>query len=91
MSENKFSNRNKSALDEYLNDHKTEIDKLFPFDDSIVEEIKESEEVEDDVVYCNVCHAPMVLRVAKQGEFAGQEFYGCSNFPVCRNIKRIKK
>lgn len=35
---------------------------------------------------CPKCGAPMVIRVAKQGEYRGQKFYGCSNFPNCREV-----
>ncbi|MFB5678769.1 restriction endonuclease [Paenibacillus terreus] len=33
---------------------------------------------------CNRCGSPMVLRKGPKGEF-----YGCSSFPKCRNIKAI--
>ena len=34
--------------------------------------------------YCPQCGAPLVLRTAKKGVNAGQQFYGCSTFPKCR-------
>ncbi len=33
---------------------------------------------------CPKCGATMVLRTAKQGPSAGQQFWGCSQFPRCR-------
>ena len=33
---------------------------------------------------CPRCGSPMVLRISKQGNQAGQQFWGCSNFPECR-------
>ena len=33
---------------------------------------------------CPKCGAPMVLRTAKKGANAGNEFWGCSQFPKCR-------
>ncbi len=39
-----------------------------------------------NVILCPNCHAPMVLRVAKQGEHAGKKFWGCSNYPKCKCI-----
>jgi hypothetical protein len=39
---------------------------------------------------CPKCGIPMVLRIAAQGQNAGQQFYGCRNFPNCREIKLIK-
>ena len=35
---------------------------------------------------CNKCGAEMVLRTAQKGDNAGNRFWGCSNFPKCRNI-----
>jgi ssDNA-binding Zn-finger/Zn-ribbon topoisomerase 1 len=33
---------------------------------------------------CPRCAAPMVRRIAKSGENAGKEFWGCTKFPACR-------
>ena len=35
---------------------------------------------------CPKCGVPMVLRVASQGEHKGRRFYGCPNFPKCRQV-----
>lgn len=35
---------------------------------------------------CPKCEGKMVLRKYKKGAKAGQEFWGCSNFPKCRSI-----
>lgn len=35
---------------------------------------------------CPKCGAAMVLRTAKQGDSAGKQFYGCPNYPKCREI-----
>lgn len=37
-------------------------------------------------VKCPKCGSDMVKRVAKRGPNAGQEFWGCSQFPKCRGI-----
>lgn len=39
---------------------------------------------------CQRCGVPMVKRVARKGKNAGSEFWGCPNFPSCRNIVPIK-
>ena len=39
---------------------------------------------------CPKCGAPLVMRVAKKGENAGRNFYGCSSFPKCRYIQNIE-
>ncbi len=38
---------------------------------------------------CPVCGGKLVLRTAKTGANAGKQFYGCSNFPKCRYVKKI--
>ena len=35
---------------------------------------------------CPRCSSPMVRRVAKSGENAGNEFWGCTKFPACRGM-----
>lgn len=35
---------------------------------------------------CPKCGVPMVLRTATRGDQAGNQFYGCPNFPKCREI-----
>jgi restriction system protein len=38
---------------------------------------------------CPICGSPMVLRRAKRGANAGNEFWGCSKFPSCRGIRNL--
>jgi len=38
----------------------------------------------EDKNKCPKCGAPLVLRTAKKGANAGNEFWGCSRFPKCR-------
>ena len=40
-------------------------------------------------VVCPDCGAPMVLRTARTGARAGQQFYGCSTYPRCRTIVNL--
>lgn len=35
---------------------------------------------------CPRCSSQMVRRMAKSGENAGKEFWGCTNFPACRGM-----
>lgn len=35
-------------------------------------------------ISCPQCGAEMVLRTAQRGAYAGERFWGCSRFPVCR-------
>jgi len=36
---------------------------------------------------CPLCGSEMVLRTAKKGPKAGENFWGCSAFPKCRGKK----
>jgi len=36
---------------------------------------------------CHVCGSKMVLRIAKKGKNAGQQFWGCTNYPKCKGTK----
>jgi len=38
---------------------------------------------------CPWCGRELVLRTAKNGRYAGGQFYGCSGFPKCKYIKNI--
>ena len=39
---------------------------------------------------CPSCGSVMVLRTAKQGKYAGNSFWGCSDFPKCKGIVSYK-
>ncbi len=39
--------------------------------------------------YCPKCGIPLVLRTVSQGEHKGKQFYGCQNYPRCREIKPV--
>lgn len=40
---------------------------------------------------CPDCSSDMILRTAKRGSNAGNQFWGCSNFPRCKGIVNIDK
>lgn len=44
---------------------------------------------EDNALICPECGAELLLRTAKHGEHSGENFYGCSNYPKCKYIKKI--
>jgi len=44
---------------------------------------------EDSIMQCPKCGASMIKRKAVNGNNAGKEFWGCSNFPKCRGIVNI--
>jgi Topoisomerase DNA binding C4 zinc finger len=38
---------------------------------------------------CPICNSQMIKRRARRGSRAGQEFWGCSNYPECRGTRPI--
>lgn len=47
------------------------------------------EQIQNNPKICARCGAEMVLRTARKGEHAGEQFYGCSRFPKCRYKETI--
>lgn len=43
----------------------------------------------NNALVCPRCSSSLVLRVAKKGVYAGNEFYGCSSYPRCRFTRNI--
>ncbi|MDO4912222.1 MAG: type I DNA topoisomerase [Lactobacillus sp.] len=68
------------VVDEYWKPFKKELDKA----DSEIEKIQIKDEPAG--IDCDVCGAPMVIKMGKYGKF-----YACSRFPDCRNTKPIVK
>jgi len=54
-----------------------------------VKHVKEIVKEKSDTKSCTKCNAEMVLRKATKGKNAGNEFWGCSAFPKCRNVVEI--
>jgi restriction system protein len=42
-----------------------------------------------EMLECPKCSSTMIKRKARQGARAGQEFWGCSNYPKCRGIVNV--
>lgn len=50
-----------------------------------------NEYIKNKVPLCPKCGSPMVLRTAKRGRYAGQEFWGCSRYPKCKGLVNIEE
>lgn len=55
-----------------------------------VEDRDVPQRTEHEELVCPRCGSTLVLRTAKKGENAGNQFYGCSAFPKCRYIKKYR-
>ncbi|MGI6500890.1 MAG: NERD domain-containing protein [Anaerostipes sp.] len=49
---------------------------------------KAEDKLETEKKICPRCGAELVFRMAKRGNNAGNQFYGCSAFPKCRYIEK---
>lgn len=56
-----------------------------------IKHVREIIEEKSDTKSCSRCNAEMVLRKATKGKNAGNEFWGCSAFPKCRNVSEVTK
>lgn len=52
--------------------------------------VKEIIEQKQSTPNCPKCGSPMVLREAKKGVNAGNQFWGCTRFPKCKGIINIQ-
>lgn len=50
--------------------------------------VKEIQQKKESTKICSRCGSEMVLRTVKKGANAGQEFWGCSQFPKCRQTQK---
>ncbi len=54
---------------------------------STKEHVRDLKERYASTTVCPKCGGSLVKRTAKSGEYAGREFFGCSNFPRCKYVK----
>ncbi len=65
------------------------LEKSFKTNRQHVEHVKEIVKEKSDTKSCSRCNSDMVLRKATKGKNMGNEFWGCSAFPKCRNVVEI--
>ncbi|MCH5278887.1 MAG: NERD domain-containing protein [Christensenellaceae bacterium] len=56
---------------------------------SITDESKPETNKSQDIVLCPKCGGQLILKTAKRGANAGNQFYGCSNFPKCKYVQKF--
>ena len=94
-------NINKSKWIEHLNTYISEnyyhgnnqnFKKIFVIFKSSYEkpsEVYSIHEILSKNILCPICNSNMILRVAKQGITAGNNFLGCSQYPNCKGTRNI--
>ena len=60
-----------------------------PAADPPVAEAPNDDDFVGEYMICAQCGADMVLRTATRGERKGKKFWGCSNYPKCRNVINV--
>ena len=50
---------------------------------------RQEKKTTDPVPACSQCGKPMVLRTAKTGKNAGQQFWGCTGYPDCKGVAHV--
>ncbi|ROL61175.1 type I DNA topoisomerase [Bacteroidetes/Chlorobi group bacterium ChocPot_Mid] len=74
-------------LDEVAEGQKSYVQILNDFYSPFTKSLKHAEEHGDiPEIECEVCHAPMVIKVSRKGRFLG-----CSRYPDCTNTKPLPK
>ena len=48
-------------------------------------------EAEKVAAVCPKCGGELIQRIATKGQYAGQKFWGCSNFPKCKFVKKAEQ
>ena len=54
-----------------------------------IEKENETKAKNNEELICPKCGSKLVLRTAKNGQHAGNQFYGCSGYPKCKYIQNI--
>lgn len=63
--------------------------KSAPIETDQVSELEHSNTISQDPPTCQKCGIQMVLRTAKNGGNPGQSFYGCANYPKCKETVQL--
>jgi hypothetical protein len=72
-----------ARLAPYLNNHQSQTVGYEPPSAAVKVDV-------EDAPMCPKCGTPMVVKVAKQGQYKGKQFYACPNYPKCNSLIPIK-
>ena len=65
-------------------------DYLKKYDEFVAESANPMTNISSEELICPKCGNILVLRTAKKGPNAGNQFYGCSGYPGCKYIKNLQ-
>ena len=58
-------------------------------DEKLNDEATDKADTENIAPVCPKCGGELVKRIATKGQYAGQKFWGCANFPKCKFTQKI--
>ena len=77
----------KNSMGVQLEDNQVSIDAVQFSDEKQIAEAIDDSKAETGTLVCPKCGGELIERVARKGQYAGQKFWGCSNFPKCKFTK----
>ena len=63
------------------------LERSFKTNHQHIKHVRKIIEEKSDIKPCSKCGSDMVLRKATKGKNSGNDFWGCSTFPKCRNVE----
>ncbi len=87
-----YLNSNVEERPEYIEKFEELVNEVGAVEESTMEKVMEQDSnavSSENELICPRCGSKLVLRTAKKGDNAGNQFYGCSAFPKCRYIKNM--
>jgi len=62
------------------------LSRVLPHLETVVQSVVAAQVIGSDPPICPKCRLPMVPRTATKGKHTGHQFYGCPNYPRCKEI-----
>jgi len=72
-------------------DNQVSIDAMQVSDEKQINETTDNSNAGTAAPVCPKCGGELIERLATKGQYAGQKFWGCSNFPKCKFTKKAEQ
>jgi len=70
-------------------DNQVSVDAPEVSDEKPNDEAIDNYDAENIALVCPKCGGELLKRIATKGQYAGQKFWGCANFPKCKFTKKV--
>ena len=81
----------KISMGVQLEDNEVSIDTMQVSDEKQIDETTDNSNFGTAAPVCPKCGGELIKRLATKGQYAGQKFWGCSNFPKCKFTKKAEQ